>query len=375
MEIQNDYWNLTESVVIDRSTKSYQYNEFKENDISNILANSNYEITIKKGTWKLLSKAYLHVKSKIDPAPRGGVVTVSNNGLNDFSYAILTYENREIERIDNLGVTSTICNLTEFSGDVSDSVASSLCWYMDTSDKADINRFENSVDATQLKASEKIITDILKQNVNFNKGYAERLQLTKDGKILEKFIPLSKVFRFCRDIPKVLNGEIIIRLRKNDYKNILHAVNDLEYGYKITYLSIWIPEVEPSLQIRENLTDLLASNTTTQYGFNYVNGYRSTLQTAIDGTWRITNTQNKVSGIYVVFSKVGRESNYKNSLMIFDNMNMERIYININNKQFPTKPFETNFNPKNLDYMRLYVEFLNAGLKNDMDEGKEIFIE
>src|SRR5579863_7057485 len=250
-EIISDYWNILEGPVVDKSTKSFQYNEFKEDNITNIGGSTHYQITIKNSRWKLMSKAFLHIKSKIENQGNNSV-TVSNNGLNDFRTAQLYYENKEIERVNFVGITSTICNLVEFSGDISDSTASSLCWYMDTSDssgKTKLN-YTEADKATKVKEFDKSLETFvtsIKENSNFNKGFLERWQLTKDGKTLEKFIPLSRMFRFCRDVQKVSNGEIRIKLYKNSDKDILHANADGQYKYKITYLSLWIPEVEPSL--------------------------------------------------------------------------------------------------------------------------------
>src|SRR5215475_4274520 len=374
MEVINDYWNLLEQPVMDKSTKTFEYNEFKEDNISDISTYSNYEITIRNNKWKLLSEGYLCVRSKIELVA-DEIVAVSNNGLNDFLRAQLFYENKEIERIDYLGVTSTISNLVEFTGDVSDTVASQLCWYPDTSDKAERFMLVFNQDDKELKIKDTEITferfyhKYLKQNQNFNRGFLQRYTLSRDRQIIEKWIPLKRVFRFCRDVNKVLNGEIKIKLRKNEEKDILHAVKDVVARYKITYLSIWIPEVEPSLQVQAELEKLLSFNQTISYGFNYANCYRSNLQSTIDGTWRVTASHNKVTGVYVVFSKVGRKENIKESMMIFDHMNLERIYINVNNMQYPTRPYECNFTAANLDYMRLYTAFLGAGLKNDIDEG------
>jgi hypothetical protein len=371
-EITSQYWNILDAPVIDKSTKSFQYNEFKEDNITDIGGSTHYQITIKNSRWKLLSRAFLHVKAKIENQGNN-FVTVSNNGINDFRTAQLFYENKEIERIDNLGITTTICNLVDFSGDISDTVASQLFWYMDTNDSANKQRYiyDEANKDTKLKEADVGLANTLnkiKNNPSFNKGFLERWQLTKDGKLFEKFIPLSRIFRFCRDVEKVSNGEIMIKLDKNTDKNILHANVDSNYEYKINYLSLWIPEVEPSLVIQAALEKTLASNKSTVYGWNLVNGYRSTVQSSIDGTWRIVNTQNKVIGIYIIFSKASRQENFKNSLMIFDNMNLQSIHVDVNNKQFPTKPYETNFSPDNLNYMRLYTSFLDAGFKN-IDEG------
>src|SRR5277367_2791454 len=139
-EVTNSCWNLMEKPVADRSIKNFQYNEFKENNISNISENENYEI----------------------------------------------------ERVEHLGVTTTIASLVDFSGDVSSKTASNMCWYLDTTDKASKQRFsyDENNKATKLKDADVTIENVLtklKHNPNFNEGFLSRWQLTRDGKDLEKF--------------------------------------------------------------------------------------------------------------------------------------------------------------------------------------------
>ena len=107
-EITSSYWNILEGPKIDKSTKNFQYNEFKEDNITDLTSSEHYEITIKNSRWKLLSHAYLHIKSKVEG---NNIVTVSNNGINDFKTAQLFYENKEIERVDHVGITAMISNL------------------------------------------------------------------------------------------------------------------------------------------------------------------------------------------------------------------------------------------------------------------------
>src|SRR5438132_13269016 len=120
-------------------------------------------------------------------------------------------------------------NLIEFSGDISDSVASQLLWHTDTADTADRSRFAYIDDdkATELKASTRSL-EYLAANTDFNRGFLERWQLTNGGKTFCKFIPLNRLFRFCREVNKVLKGEIKIVLEKNHLKNILHASGDAQ---------------------------------------------------------------------------------------------------------------------------------------------------
>jgi putative ribosome biogenesis GTPase RsgA len=58
------------------------------------------------------------------------------------------------------------------------------------------NKFEKFKD---LNVDIKTVVLKITNNSEFNKGYLERWLLTKDGKTVTKFIPLSKIFRFMRD--------------------------------------------------------------------------------------------------------------------------------------------------------------------------------
>jgi hypothetical protein len=53
------------------------------------------------------------------------------------------------------------------------------------------------------------------------------------------------------------------------------------------------------------------------------------------------------------------------TMMIFDNMNLERINIKINGTQYPTYEYQVN----NEDLQRLYAAFLSCNYKKDLDEG------
>jgi hypothetical protein len=80
-------------------------------------------------------------KSKIKNNPNN-YATISNNGINDFDYVRLFYEEVLIEEANYVGVATLISNLIEFSGDVSDTSASQLCWYPDTADSADTSQYK-----------------------------------------------------------------------------------------------------------------------------------------------------------------------------------------------------------------------------------------
>jgi len=371
-EVINPMWNIFEPPFIDKSIKSYEYKEFKENNV-NVTNLDRYEISTKNAqSWKHLANAYLYVKAKVT-AQGQNTVTVSNNGLNDFKLARLFYENKLIEEVDYVGITTTITNLVDFSGDISSTEASMLMWYPDTSDSANKDRFNYTAadKATKVKDLDKSLeafVDGIKQNSNFNRGFLERWQLTNGNKTFCKFIPLKRLFRFCRDVNKVLKGEIKIVLEKNRVQNILHANVDGGYGYDILDLSIFIPEVEPSLNVMATLESAMGSAHNTFYGWNAVNCYRSDIENSVTGTWRVVNSQHRVNGIYVVFTKTSRENSFLKSNMIFDNNALENIHCRVNGKQYPIEEYRCSFSPETLDYARIYAAFTSAGFKME-DQG------
>jgi hypothetical protein len=316
----------------------------------------------------------LYVKSQIT-APAASVVTVENNGLNDFKIARLFYENKLIEEVDHVGIATCIMNLVDYSGDISDTAASQLMWYPDTADSGQSQRYVYDEAGDRDKKFKDTDTDLktfaarIKHSPNFNRGFLERLQLTKDNQIFCKFIPLKRLFRFCKEIDKVLKGEIRIVLEKNHLKNTLHATADGIYAYDILDLSLFIPEVEPSLDVLTTLEAQLSASQPTIYGWNPVQCFRSESENATSGTWRIVNSQHKVNAVYIAFSKVSRDNTFLRTNMIFDHNHLDSIQLRVNGKAYPFEEYRCNFAADQLDYSRVYSAFLAAGFKNQDDQG------
>src|SRR5258706_7590583 len=295
-EVINPIWNIFEPPLVDNSIKSYDYKEFKENNVT--VANlDRYELSTKNSqSWKHLANGYLYVKAVIKNHGNNRV-SVTNNGLNDFKLARLFYENKLIEEINYVGIATTVSNLAEMSGDMSSSEATQMMWYLDGADSTDTNRYTYDAQdrATKFNVLDKSISDVvkaIKHNSEYNEGFLQRWQITNGDQVFCKFIPLKRLFRFCRDVNKVLKEEIKIVLEKNHVKNILHSAVDGDFKYEISDLSVWIPEVEPSLSILATLEANLGQQNQTFYGWNAINCYRSGQENSTSGTWRVVNSQN-----------------------------------------------------------------------------------
>jgi hypothetical protein len=146
--VVDNLWRIDEMPVIDESTKSYTYNEIRESNI-NVKELEQYTLETNINGWKHLSGAYIFVKSKIKNNPNN-YATISNNGINDFDYVRLFYEEVLIEETNYVGVATLISNLIEFSGDVSDTSASQLCWYP-------VRNSESVIDTIVIVCDEKTI--------------------------------------------------------------------------------------------------------------------------------------------------------------------------------------------------------------------------
>src|SRR5207249_8525444 len=87
-EIINPVWNIFERPLVDRSIRSYEFKQYRENNV--VVRNlDRYEITTKNSqSWKHLANAYLFVKANLANEGQASV-SVCNNGLNDFKLARL----------------------------------------------------------------------------------------------------------------------------------------------------------------------------------------------------------------------------------------------------------------------------------------------
>jgi len=386
-EIESPYWNIFDSPLENNSTESYEYVEYREINVE-VKALKKYKIPAKDlNVWIHPHNSYLHLKGKILKSDGtnleiNDMTTLSNNGFNLFSSAKYRIGDKEIESIDYVGIGTTVLNLVEFSDDYAKSAASNMFWYRDTADSTDTYRFiyESPDKATKLKESESKLEDIvvgIKGNYNYNEGFLERWKQTKKSKQISLFLPLNRLFGFCKDINRVFKGlPHEIELERNLDKNIIHRAGprlDDSFKFEISHLSWFVPVVTPSLTTLAKLETYLASGATNSLYWESYNVYRTDIRNDKNVQLRITSTQHKPSHIYVVFQYISRTENQLETNMVFDHMSLSKIQVKVGNKKVPDEPYACDFTPTSLDYSRVYTSFLSAGYKNiEVDTGTVI---
>ncbi len=319
-EIESPYWNIFESPIVNNSTESYEYVEYREINVE-VKALRKYKIPAKDlNLWIHPHNSYLHLRGKViksdgtDLSP-SDMVTLTNNGFDLFNTAKYRIGDKEIESIDYVGIGTTILNLVEFSDDYAKSAASNMFWFRETADSTVINRFiyDSTDKQTKLKESDAKLEDLvtkIKANHNFNEGFLERWKLTKQSKQISMFLPLNRLFGFCKDINRVFRGlPHEIELERNFDDNIIHRSGSNNYKFEISHLSLFVPIVTPSLTTMAKLETYLASGATNSLYCESYNVYRTDIWDDKNVQLRITSTQHKPSHIFVVFQKTTRNEN------------------------------------------------------------------
>ncbi len=386
IEIESPYLNIFEPPIENNSVESYEYVECLEVNVK-VKDKNKYKIPVNDlNVWIHPHNSYIHLKGNIlrsdgNNLAATDLVTLTNNGFNLFSQAKYKIGNKEIESIDYVGIGTSVMNLVEFSDDYSRSAATNMFWFRDTADSSDMSRFlyNESDKDKKLKESESTLGDFLKNskhNHNFNEGFLERWKQTKQSKQISLFLPLSRLFGFCKDINRIFKGLTHqIELEKNIEHNFIHKsdTSASSYKFEISHISWFVPIVTPALKSLAKLESQLASLASSSLCWESYNVYMTDVRTDSKSTIRITNTNHKPSHVYIVFQKSIRDENQFETNMIFDNMELTKIQIKVGNQKFPIEPYSCNFSPENLDCSRVYASFLSAGYKNiDVDTGTAV---
>src|SRR6266481_5154146 len=247
IELTDPYFNIFEPPEALTSTESYEFKQYREINVD-VKSLSDYQIPVKDLHLFILPAAsYLHVIAKVvkedgSNLSANDVVTLTNNGFNLFSEAKYIVGDKTIEDIKYVGVGTTVSNIVDFSEDYSKTAASNMFWYPDTNDSTDLKKYKyNGTDGAtkfmESQASKSTYSDFIIKNPTFNKGFQQRYSITQKSQPFGMFLPLNRLFGFCK-INKVYKGVMHqIELKKNSDKNIIHRIDTTDYKVIITHLS------------------------------------------------------------------------------------------------------------------------------------------
>ena len=357
----NSILRITDPILKDDSIDRYEEIAYEPIAGTNLNApGQDIRITIEtQDIFTHPSESYLIVEGDLLIAngnryARNNPVTLTNNGIMHL-FRRIRYElsGQEIENIMNVGQATTMLGLLKYPDDFSKSKGLNQLWYKDTSASAIMDTADD----------------------NFNAGFKIRHYYIfgkADGDVnpIGSFsfrIPLKHIFGFCEDYDKVVYGLkhtlTLTRSYDNDaiYKRIVPDVggNDtlpfgMVYLRKITW---FMPHVTPADEDKMKLYKIIERKEKIPVGYRMIQCDSATV-TGNDFSWRLAvKSSPEVPRFIVVGFQTNKSGNQVQNPSIFDNLNVENIYVMLNSARYPTTDYNIIFAKQ--QHSRVYGDVAN----------------
>src|SRR5215813_838532 len=298
-------------------------------------------------------------------------IALANSGISLFKKAYYLIGNRYIEELDYVYITNLINSIQEYSKDFSSSIASREFYYRDTGDgnmEIEPYVFSGPNETTALKDANVTLDAFCKEitnNPRVNYGYKSRKALCSGSKLVTMVLPLKNIFGFINDFTNVCRGvSHKIELHMNPPSIYTQRTPQVDDGYfNIEHASMFLQEIIPNLKVESQLLQLQTSQ---QINFESQSCYKFTVPYTTYANQICHISTHPLTGIYIALQDITRENANSNSL-VFDHMNVRKIYIKLNNRKYPLADIVTDFDTN--DFLFHYNNFV---LHKDQDSGIQI---
>ena len=306
------------------------------------------------------SESYLIVEGRLIKADgtlydRANPVTLTNNGIMHL-FRRIRYElsGQEIENVMNVGQATTMLGLLKYPDDFSKSKGLNQLWYKDMSTAAISNNAHDNFNAG------------FKIRQNYIFGTAAN-DVTPVGSFNFR-IPLKHIFGFCEDYDKVVYGLkhnlTLTRNFDNDaiYKNgatVGDPAADVYADGKVILDKIFwfMPHVTPADEDKMKLYKIIERKEKIPVGYRMIQ-CDNAIVTGNDFSWRLAvKSSPEVPRFIVVGFQSGKNNNQKQNPSIFDNLNVENIYVMLNSSRYPTADYNIKFAKQ--QHSRVYGDVAN----------------
>ena len=313
------------------------------------------------------SESYLIIKGRLLKADgtayaRANRVTLSNNGIM-YLFKRIRYDlsGQDIENIMNVGQATTMLGLLKYPDDFSKSKGLNQLWYKDTNTTSNL------------------------EGNNTNIGYKVRHDYifgAADGEVnpIGTFsfrIPLKHIFGFCEDYDKVVYGlkHTLTLTRDNNNTAIFKATNDaagnpLPVGQVLLSDIIWyMPHVTPADKDKMELYKIIERKEKIPVGYRMIQCDNAIIpQNSRNFSWRLAvKSSPEVPRFIIVGFQTNRVNNQDTNPSLFDNLNVDNMYVMLNSTRYPAVDYNISF-VKN-HFSKVYGDVANFRSKFfNMDE-------
>jgi len=371
-EITNEMFNLNQDALRDTSVKNVIMREYRS-ETTPTDNELNININVRDTSeWIDLSGSYLEISGTSkgtggNSLASGAAATNSalENGVSSiFSTSRLRVSNTLVESNDVYShINSFTKQLMNTADDYARSIALNAGFALDTTPQAVSDKF--------VLGGVAFDTRTVSDNPQYNSGFTTRkgqFGLTTAARKRSTFhLPLRTLFSFC-SVSKVLKGcPVRIELVRRSLEQMMFGTT-AEPFFSLDKISLWVPIVQPSLEVLAGLESELARGLSVPWSYVNWRTYASDASTATTRRWTYTTISEKPLGAFLVckLSKAAGTNEKQFNNMIFDNADVRRAQIVVNGVRYPYQEYETNWSSgTNQDTSRVY-----AGLMEYMEKNK-----
>ena len=342
-------YDVTEKAVFDNSTESYEYNIYYPSLGSDLNGFSDLRIHVQgRDYFYHPSNAYLTIKGQLlqhtgtEFTGTEEIALINNAPL--FLFSKMTYRvgGRDIEIIENVGQTSSMCLHLQNTSNVAKCSGLSACWFPDTSAKAE-------------------------EAGNIGFGARKKLlftDITTKGKFCFR-IPLKSVFGFCSDFDKLIFNydHELVMLRQNDCYALYKKTEETPIPngkIDIKSITLHMPIVTPTISTRMKLLEVVKNKIPLSIHFRERRGQAIDITSGLlnfDWQFSCIGLPNRPKFLLVGLQKTTATTQLVN-YGLFTNGNVSQMSVSVNSKKFrlhentPANFGENDFT----EFYRSYIE-------------------
>ena len=351
----NGILRITDPILRDDSIDKYEDTEYLPVAGTNLNSHgADIRLTIEtQDIFTHPSESYLIIEWQLvrndngnayDPA---NLITLTNNGIMHlFKRIQYDLSGQEIENIMNVGQATTMLGLLKYPDDFSKSKGLNQLWYKDTTAVAD----------------------------NGNNGFNVRRTYIFQANTVGSFsfkISLKHIFGFCGDYDKVVYGlkHNLTLMRNNDNDVIFRAAAAADGKVTLSKISWFMPHVTPADKDKMELYKIKERKEKVPVGYRMNQCDSATIpHNSSSFSWRLSvKSSPEVPRFIIVGFQSDKSNNQRQNPSIFDNVNVQNIYVMLNSVRYPTVDYNISFNEQ--QFSRAYGDTADFRAKFfNMDE-------
>ena len=257
-------------------------------------------------------------------------IALTNNGIMHLLKRIrYDLSGQEIETIINVGQTTTMLGLLKYPDNFSKSKGLNQLWYKDTTSTA-----------------------VLADNVGFKIRHDYIINNSRPRGSFSFRIPLKHIFGFCGDYNKVVYGlkHDITLTRNNDNEAIYRGANAAAGGalaagkIVLSKISWFMPHVTPADENKMELYKIIERKEKIPVGYRMIQCDNASVPQATSFSWRLSvRSSPEIPRLIIVGFQTGKEGNQERNPSIFDNVNVNNIYVTLNTERYPMVDYNIVF--------------------------------